>query len=231
LETKILTIAIIDDSVKWTTIAETHINKMKGCTILVTKQDGFNFIDWCNHHSNLPKIIIVDVEMPKMDGVQLTDYLTVHYPTIKIIAISSYGHREAVEDMIGCGAWGYVSKLYDMKSLPDAIREVANGSIYIDPVLRLKTISRNELMNERNNQKRQLEKLKLSNKQKELIALYTTSASQKEIANALSLSTKTIENRVKSVSEIINVNNRQEFTIESLRRGFTRIARIFKSSE
>jgi DNA-binding NarL/FixJ family response regulator len=231
LETTILTIAIIDDSVKWTTIAENHINKLKGCAVIVKKQDGFNFIDWCNHHTVLPKIVIVDVQMPKMDGVQLTDYLTVHYPSIKIIAISSYGHREAVEDMIGCGAWGYVSKLYDMKSLPDAIREVANGLIYIDPVLRLKTISRDQLMYERKNQKRDYEKLKLSLKQKELIGLYTTTASQKEIAIALSLSTKTIENRVKSVSEILNVTNRQEFTIESLRRGFTRIARIFKLSE
>ena len=231
METKILTIAIIDDSVKWTAIAENHINKMRGCTLLQKCNDGFNFIDWCNHHSILPKIVIVDVEMPKMDGVQLTDYLTVHFPGIKTIAISSYGHREAVEDMIGCGAWGYVSKLYDMKSLQDAIREVANSSIFIDPVLRLKEISRTKLMHERKNQKRQLERLKLSKKQKELIALYTTNASQKEIASALSLSTKTIENRVKSISEILNVYNRQEFTLESFRRGFVRIARIFKSSD
>ena len=86
-------------------------------------------------------------------------------------------------------------------------------------------------MHERKNQKRQLERLKLSKKQKELIALYTTNASQKEIASALSLSTKTIENRVKSISEILNVYNRQEFTLESFRRGFVRIARIFKSSD
>lgn len=231
MKTLILTIAVIDDTLKWSTIAENHINKIEGCSLLVKLQDGFNFIEWCNHNNILPTIALVDVEMPKMDGVQLTDFLTEHFPTIKIIAISSYGHREAVEDMIGCGAWAYVSNLYEMKNLPQAISTVANGFVYIDPLLQIKEISREQLMTERKNQKKKLDKLKLSLKQKEIIALYTTSASQKEIANALSLSTKTIENRVKSVSEILLVTNRQEFTIESIRRGFTRLARIFKSTE
>lgn len=223
------TIAVIDDSLKWSKIAENHINKIEGYSLLVKQQDGFNFINWCYHHKQLPDIAIVDIEMPKMDGVQLTDFLTEHFPSIKTIAVSSYCHIEAIEDMISCGAWGYVSKLYDMKNLPQAIIEVAKGILYIDPILQIKEISREHLMKTRENQKEQLDKLNLSFKQKEIISLYTTSASQKEIANALSLSTKTIENRVKNVSEILHVNNRQEFTIESLRRGFTRLARIFKS--
>ncbi|MBY0481803.1 MAG: response regulator transcription factor [Chitinophagaceae bacterium] len=231
MKTSILTIAVVDDSVKWTTIAENHIKKIEGCFLLIKIHDGFSFVEWCNHHKQLPNIALIDVEMPKMDGVQLTDFLTDHFPRIKIIAISSHANREVVEDMIGCGALGYVSKLHEMRNLPLAIAEVANGYVYIDPVLQIKNINREELMEERKKQKKTLENLKLSLKQKEIIALYTTSAGQKEIATALSTSPKTIEKRVKTVSEILNVTNRQEFTLESFRKGFARLARIFKPSE
>ena len=71
------------------------------------------------------------------------------------------------------------------------------------------------------------DKLKLSAKQKEIIALYSTTAGQKEIADALSVSSKTVEKRVKTVSGKLKVLSRQEFTIQSLRKGFTRLARIF----
>lgn len=228
MKSSALTIAIIDDTPKWVTNAANQIKKINNCLLLVTLHDGFDFVEWCYHHKELPDIALVDVEMPKMDGVQLSDFLTTHFPKIKIIAISSHGHIEVIEDMIGCGAWGFVSKLYEMRNLPFAIEAVANGLVYIDPALHLKDISREKLMGERNNQKHQLNKLKLSNKQKEIIALYSTSAGQKEIATTLSVSSKTIENRVRTVSEILKVTNRQEFTINSLRQGFTRIARVFR---
>lgn len=222
-----LTLAVIDDTVKWVLIADNDIKKMDDCLLTAKLYDGFDFVGWCYHNKQLPDIALVDVEMPKMDGVQLTDFLTEHFPAIKVIAVSSHTNIEPVEDMLACGAYGYVSKLYDMKNLPDAITAVANGNVYIDPVLQLKNINRTQLMAERKNQKQLQDKLKLSSKQKEIIALYTTTAGQKEIADALSVSSRTVENRVKTVSDKLKVLNRQEFTLESFRKGFTRVARIF----
>ncbi len=221
-----LTIAIIDDTEKWVLLAESYINKMEGYSVIAKLSDGFDFVDWC-HHKPIPDIALVDVEMPKMDGVQLTDFLTEHFPSIKVIAISSHTHIEPVEDMLACGAYGYVTKVFDMKNLPAAIIAVANGDVYIDPVLQLEGINREQLMADRKNQKRFQDKLKLSTKQKEILALYTTTAGQKEIADALSISARTVENHVKTVSDKLKVVNRQELTIKSIRNGFTRLARIF----
>lgn len=222
-----INLAVIDDTVKWALMAENQIKKMDGCFLVAKLYDGFDFVSWCYHNKQLPDIALVDVEMPKMDGVQLTDFLTEHFPSIKVIAISSHTHIEPVEDMIACGAFGYVSKLYEMKNLANAIRAVANGNVYIDPVIQLENIDRVQLMNIRKKQKQLQDKLKLSPKQKEIIALYTTTAGQREIANALSVSSKTVENRVKTVSGKLKVHNRQEFTLESFRKGFARVARIF----
>lgn len=221
------TVAIVDDTEKWVLIAERDINNMDGYAVIAKLYDGIEFVDWCYHQKQLPDIALVDVEMPKMDGVQLTDFLTGHFPSVKVIAISSHTHKEAVEDMIACGAYGYASKLHNLQNLPKAIAAIAGGNLYIDPILQLEHINREQLMDERKNQKQLQDKLKLSPKQKEIIALYTTNASQKEIAATLSVSQKTVENRVRDVSGILKVASRQEFTLKSIRKGFTRLARIF----
>ena len=223
-----LKIAIIDDNKKWISIAETQLKNLSKYSIIAKVHDGIEFVDRCYHHKIIPDIALVDVEMPKMDGVKLTDFLADFFPSIKVIAISSHCEKETIEDMIACGAYGYVSKLFEMKNLIDGIESVRKGDVYIDPILHLKGINRELLIEERKHQKEIQGDLNLSYKQKALMALYTTSASQKEIAASLSISTKSVENQVRDLSGILEVKSRQELTLKSLRKGFTRVARIFK---
>lgn len=225
------TIAIIDDTEKWIILTDSYIRNMEGYTVTVKLHNGIEFANWCYHHHNLPDIALVDVEMPKMDGVQLTDFLTEHFPSIKVIALSSYSQTETVEDMLACGAYGYASKLFNIKNLQEAIVSVANGMVYIDPLLGIKSINREQLMSERKNQKHLLDKKGLSAKQKALIALYSTSASQDEIAEVLSVSSKTVENRVRDISKTLEVTSRLELTLKSIRNGYIRVARIFKKDK
>lgn len=82
-------------------------------------------------------------------------------------------------------------------------------------------------MVERKKQRHLQDKLKLTIAQKTIITLYTTTASQKEIATTLSISPKTVENRVRDISSILKVSSRQAFTLISIRNGFTKVARIF----
>lgn len=223
-----LTVAVIDNAEKWQLIVEKHVEDMKDCSLMLKLNDSIDFVDWCYHHKQLPDIALIDIEMTKMDGVQLTDFLTEHFPDVKVIAISSHTHKEAVEDMIGCGAYGYACKLYNIKNLPNAIIGVAKGNVYIDPILEIKGINRKTLMLKRRKQKQFMNESKLTLKQKAIIALYTTSASQKEIATTLSISQKTVENRIGDISGILKVTSRQAFTLNCIRNGFTKVARIFK---
>ncbi len=198
-----LTIAIVDDAEKWLLIAEKLVNAMPGCKVIVKLYDGIEFVEWCYRNRNLPDIALIDVEMRKMDGVQTVDFFTDHFPAIKLMAISSHTHKEAVEDMVACGACGYVSKLYNMKNLPDAINAVAAGKIYIDPILQIENIDREKLMAVRAKQKEYRDDLGLKPKQTEMNALYATVASQKHIADILSVSEKTVEYWVKKISLIL----------------------------
>lgn len=225
MNTSFLKVAIIDDSNKWVNITETLLKNVNDCTIIEISNNGFDFVKWCNKNKVLPDIALIDIEMPVMDGIQLTDYLTNKYPEIKIIAISSYGEKELVEEMIGCGAMGFVSKLFELGNLLNAISDIKKGLVYIDPVLHIKDINRIKLIESR---KQNHAELNFTKKQRELMTLYTTSAKQQEIAKTLSISQKTLENRVKQLSETLNVTCRQEFTLKCISKGLSRMARIFK---
>ncbi len=222
------TFAIVDDTAIWFLIVEEYLAKMGNSTVIAKAQDGIEFVDWCYHNKNLPDIAIVDVEMPKMDGVQLTDFLTEYFPSIKVIAASSHIHQEIVEDMIGCGAYAFVSKLYGIKNLSNAIDAVTVGEVYIDPLLLLETIDRDQLMKDRKKHKRLYDTSALTSKQKALAALYATGASQKEIAGSMDLSQSTVENNTNILTEKLEIENRQHLTLNSIRNGFSRIAKIFK---
>jgi DNA-binding NarL/FixJ family response regulator len=222
-----LTIAVIDDSLNWMIKIENIIKSASDYSVITKANNGIEFLKWCHHNTQLPDIAIVDVEMPKMDGVQLTDFLSAEFPAIKVIGISSHTHREAIEDMIGCGAYGYVSKLFNISNLTSAISKVANGNIYIDPILKQDDIDRNKLFIERKKQKNSNQLSELNDKDKKLIALYNTSASQKEIADILCISENTLEKQIKKVSEKLNVKERQSFTLKSISKGLVRVARMF----
>jgi DNA-binding NarL/FixJ family response regulator len=226
-----ISIAIVEDTEKWVSIAEAYIKKIDSCAVTVKAANGLEFVDWCYHHHHLPDIALVDIEMPKMDGVQLTDFLTEQFPSIKVIAMSSYCEQLNVEEMMACGAYGYVSKLFNMKNLTLAINSVINNIIYIDPVLKIADIDRNSLMAARKKEKQLLYNSNFTPKQMALIALYATSASQKEIAEAFSVSQKTIETRISDVARKLKFGNRQDFTLQSLRKGFIRVAHISKKHD
>lgn len=225
-----ITIAIVEDTEKWMSLAAACIERMNDFTVTVKTYNGFEFVKWCYHYK-LPDIALVDVEMPKMDGVQLTDFLTEQFPSIKVIAMSSYCEQQNVEEMIGCGAWGYVSKLYNMKNLSLAIHTIAKNNVFIDPVLQLPIIERTNLMAVRKKEKQLLYNSNFTPNQMALIALYTTSASQKEIAETFSVSQKTIETRISRVSKKLKFANRQDFTLQSLRKRLIRVAHVFKTGK
>jgi DNA-binding NarL/FixJ family response regulator len=221
------TITLIDDSNRWLSAAEMQISKIPDFHLQCKFTNGIDFINWCYHSRAIPDLAIIDVEMPVMDGVQLTDFLTANFPEIKVIGLSSYINIEVVEDMFACGAYAYISKHFDARNLCSAILAVVEGETYVDPLLGIPGIDRNRLMNERKNQKASLNLLGFTPRQKAIMSLYGSSAHQREIAKIFSVSLKTVENHVRDISLKLEVKSRQELTLKNIRKGIIRLARIF----
>lgn len=78
-----------------------------------------------------PHVVIMDVSMPELNGIEATRRITASFPAIKVLALSMHRERRFVESMLAAGASGYVLKENAFRALPGALRTVAGGSTYL----------------------------------------------------------------------------------------------------
>lgn len=221
-----VTIGIVDDNATTLQKISYLLRKESWLNVVVEALDGYALIDYCNTKS-VPDILLVDVNMLKMDGVAVASYLYDHYPQIKVIGVSTYTDREIVEDMLAVGAWGYVTKL-NLGCLIDAIRSVVNNTVYIDPFTQVDGSVRESLMLERKEQKAANTQLHITKREATFITLNATGLEYAEIAKLMFVERKTIDNVFANVAKKINIKNRQNLTLFSIRNSLIKIVRLGK---
>jgi DNA-binding NarL/FixJ family response regulator len=166
----------------------------------------------------LPDIVIMDITMPNLNGVEATCYITGEFPEIKVIALSIHSNRRFVTDMLKAGATGYVLKECLFDELVQAIQAVADGGSYLSPkvtgdvidgfVKRMVTYAESQLSN-------------LSSREREVLQLVAEGRSTKKIALALHVSTKTIEANRRQIMEKLDIHTVAELTKYAVREGLT----------
>ncbi len=166
----------------------------------------------------LPEIVIMDITMPNLNGVEATCYIANEFPEIKVIALSIHSNRRFVTDMLKAGAAGYVLKECLFDELVQAIQAVADGGSYLSPkvtgdvidgfVKRMATYAESQLSN-------------LSSREREVLQLVAEGRSTKKIALALHVSTKTIEANRRQIMEKLDIHTVAELTKYAVREGLT----------
>jgi DNA-binding NarL/FixJ family response regulator len=134
----------------------------------------------------VPDAILMDIKMPKMDGVTATKEVLMLYPNIKIIALSMFGDEVYLEKMISAGAFSFILKHSDGKTLLTAINTIANGQQYYSeeflPYFTKKYVSGKK------------EEALLSKRELEVLTLLAKGYTNHEIADDLFISSKTVAN-------------------------------------
>lgn len=221
-----ITIAIIEDSSEFAEKIEQFIKPLSDFRILIKTLTAMAFIEFCHSSKILPDIVLTDIEMPGMDGVALTDYLTVYFSSIKVVGISNYSMVGLVSDLISCGAWGYVAKVNYTSSLKECLFKIANKEMFIDPIID-ESIDRDTLIEKRQQERLFVSSVGLTAREEQLINLHATNFSQTDIADLLFLSQKTIEKQLKKASDKLHVNDRRSLVVEGIRKGIVKVARFF----
>ena len=157
---------------------------------------------------NKPDIILMDIRMPKMDGVQCTKIIKENYPQIKIIILTTFDDDEYVFNALKYGASGYLLKGVSMDELSDAIRTVYSGRAMINPDIAAKVLQTNYTIPVEEKDIRQLTKTEWR-----IIAQVEKGASNKEIADTLSLSEGTIRNYLSTILNKLNLRDRTQLAI------------------
>lgn len=168
-----------------------------------------------------PDVILMDIRMPEMDGVQCTKIVKENYPSIKIIILTSFDNDEYILSALRDGASGYLLKGITIDELVEAIHKVHSGSAMINPNIAHKFI---ELYSEmaKNNQFIQVEKKAINDVtdyEWNVIKHVAKGLSNKEIALKLKLSEGTVRNYLSNVLNKLNLRDRTQLAIWAVQTG------------
>lgn len=146
-------------------------------------------------------ILLTDVMMPVMSGYELAKLVSRQYPGIKIIALSMSGQGQVVHDMIeDADISGYLLKQTNATELAAAIEKVYEGGLYFHPEVL-------QELEKLSNQKKEVSKVNITNREKQLIALIENEYSNKQIAEELNISLLTVETHRKNILRKTGTSN------------------------
>ncbi len=155
-----------------------------------------------------PDVILMDIVMPKVDGLTATARISKSYPNIKIIALTSFLEEELIQNMLKSGADGYLLKDVGAEELAEAIRASYQGRSTIDPAAA-------QVLARAVNQPPPLGH-DLTEREREVLSLLVNGKTNKEIAEELTLSPTTVRGHVSNILSKLGASNRTEATALTL---------------
>ena len=181
-----------------------QLNKVKEFNVIGEFSNGQEFID--NLDSIDPDIVLTDIDMPVMNGIEMTILALSSNPDLKIIAVTMFSDRKFYYKMVTAGAKGFVLKQSSVNTLKTAIEEVYNGGSYFSQeILRTVIVEMQGIEEEIIKEKKEL--LKLSDRETNIIQLICQGLSNKEIADKLFVSLRTVESTKSRLMQKTNQKN------------------------
>jgi len=165
-----------------------------------------------------PDVVIIDIAMPDLNGIEATRRITTESPGVKVIALSMHSDRKFVREMLSAGASGYMLKDSAFEELDKALRTVMNNQTYLSLGI-ADTVVKDYLGNLVTNES--ATSIALTNKEREVLQLFAEGKTTKQIASLLFVSIKTIETHRKQIMYKLGLNSIAELTKYAIREGLT----------
>ncbi len=197
----------------WAAILKTKEN----IVVVGEAQDGHEAVE--KARSLLPDVILMDVSMPRMGGVEATRQIKRESPHIGIIALTMYDEEHYIFDLVRAGATGYLLKDTDSAQIVVAIRAIYRGESLINPSVASKILAEFSLLAQKKGKKASGVDHDLSEREITVLRLVAEGKTNKEIANSLDLSEKTVKNHVRNIFHKLQVYDRTQAAILAIRKG------------
>jgi len=165
-----------------------------------------------------PDVVIMDIAMPKLNGIEATRQIKLICPTTAVLILSAYDDDEYVFGLVEAGAAGYLLKTASGEELTRAIRAVHKGEPVLDPIIARKVLNRLRFPGKIPQAARPSEHL--SDREIDVIKLAAKGMSNKDIANELHLSRRTVEGNLRNIFNKLGVGSRTEAVLYGLRKGW-----------
>ncbi|MEW4922788.1 response regulator transcription factor [Algibacter sp. 2305UL17-15] len=200
-------------------IAEDHQSLIDGIKLLLDYEDGISIVGTANDGEALleivekkqPNVVLTDIRMPKLDGIQAAKHIKKNHPSIKILAFTMFDQTEAIQQMLDAGASGYILKNSSLTEVHKAIITVFNGDTYFDA-----DINTNILNSEVSNKSKGI----LTKRQIEILELIAQGKTSREIADILFIGIHTVDTHRKNMVRILGLQGKGELMRYALEKKY-----------
>ncbi|MFC1864596.1 response regulator [Chloroflexota bacterium] len=204
-------------------LAEDHVIVREGTRELVQRQSDMEVVGEAGDGEEAveladklhPDIVIMDITMPKLNGIEATKQIKALYPTTAVLILTAYDNDQYIFALLEAGAAGYLLKNVRGSELVDAIRAVHAGESVLHPAIARKVINR--AVSPAPTEHQNVEAL--SEREIEVLKLAAKGISNKDIAEQLFISARTVQTHLSNIFNKLGVASRTEAVLYELRRG------------
>ena len=204
-------------------IADDHTLMRQGLRQLCEGMGGFSVIAEAKNgaeavalaRTTQPDVILMDIIMPDMDGVEAIRQIMRETPAVRIIALTMYREEQYMLNAIRAGARGYLLKTVDAGELIAAIEAMHRGDYLIDPIIATRVLSELQMVMPDSPRVQPLTESEMA-----ILRLVAQGVENQDIAQALNYSVYTVSNRLRTIYEKLHVTNRTQAALYALRQGW-----------
>lgn len=200
-------IAVAEDNHRALQLIETKLSRFPDLELALTAENGRVLIQKLENYTELIDLILMDIQMPVMDGIQATAQVKQLFPTTKIVALTTFSDDEKLVNMILSGASGYLLKDISSGDLHKSILDVIQGGGSMSPSVAFKLL---EYVKTAPKPTHSASLELLTKREKEILELIKTGLQNKEIAGKLHISSQTVRKHLENIYDKLQVNNRVE---------------------
>lgn len=205
-------VAIVDDDVKVREVIEWLVEHSLDFEFAGAFSDAEEVMEGIEESS--PDIVLMDINMPGMSGIECVERLNVDYPELKILMLTNYSDDDRIFDSLRAGAVGYLLKNSSTAKLAEAIKEAFHGGAPMSGEVAQKVIAYFH-----SQKKTSTYTTTLSDREQEVLQALSDGLSNKEIATKLFISVPTVRFHLKNIYAKLHVNSRTEAVLKAIQEG------------
>ncbi len=190
-----ISILVVDDHPMVIEGMRAMLNEIKFCKPVATAANAFQALELLGRHE--PDIVITDINMPEVSGIELTARIKKEFARTKVIGMSTFNERSYISQMIQNGADGFLIKSASKEEIEEAILSVMEGKMYLSVDVNMNSDQRKDLKNQP----------VLTRREKEVLILIAEGLTNPQIAEKLFISLNTVDTHRKNLLLKFEVNN------------------------